>query len=490
MATRKEKETAIAQLASSGRGGFVSGLDIDLQRINEEYVPALKSWPQRIAMYQRMGNDGKISAMLRANQLPLISAVRWGVEGGSDEQQMLLKSNILRQGNPRYWCSTSWTQRIFECLQSLQYGIALFGKFWDVVDGYQIYRSLPYLHPKSLGGPAGPFEWNEAGTELVAIHRAYKKPNGGYVNDERLLIEDVFPVVWNMVGENWEGIPMIRPMYRAYTEKDLASKIQMIDLQNRGVGIPKGKLGPADGPTAAATMTQILKDMRGGSKERAFILETDGQEIGFLTSEGTTLESSPIIAEKNNELAAAAGADFMQQGQTTSGSRATGSVLMVSHMQDLDATREIFQEQINHGCGGCSGLSEELQTRNFGEVEEFARVVGTRVSPTDQLDNIPNINEAIQNGSLTHDLGLENYVRKSMGLPSMTAAEFEKARKMQDVARNIGGRPQEVGDSDREDPRDDDTGRAFGLTEKKTLLAGSKRKSSGASYGWLASTAS
>jgi hypothetical protein len=490
---RAQMELTLAEANQSSRSGFVSGLNIDLNRINEEYVPALTSWPARMLMYQRMGNDAKIAAILRANQLPLISAVRWKAEGGADESRELLASNILRQGDPRFWCDTSFTQRLFEMAQSLQYGISLFGKVPDIVDGVYFYRSLPYLSPKSLGGTNGPFEWSEDGTRLVAIHRSYKLPGGkGQVQDERWPIDAVFPVVWNMVGENWEGVPMIRSMYRAFTEKDIAAKIQMIDLQNRGVGIPKGKLAPGDGPKAAETMTQILKDMRGGSKERAFILEADGQEIKFLTSEGGTLDAGPILADKNNEFAAGGGTDFQQQGQTTSGSRATGSVLMVDHMQQLDATRQIFEDQINHGCGNSIGLCEELQLINFGPQEEYARIVGTRVNSTDQLDNVSNIIEAIQKGGLTHDLSIENYIRKSQGIETLTAAEFDKAMaaKRTSLVPNVGGRPSEVGDSDREEPRDDTEGRRYGLTEKKTLHVGNKQTRSARSYGWLGLTAS
>jgi hypothetical protein len=69
----------------------------------------------------------------------------------------------------------------------------------------------------------------------------------------------------------------------------------------------------------------------------------------------------------------------------------------------------------------------------------------------------------------------------------LTQAEFETLRKAEDMAKNIGGRPQEVGNFDRQDPRDDSLGRAFGLTEKKTLDA-SRRTRSGVSYPWLRSS--
>lgn len=484
-----EETLRLANASGRGGGGHVSGLQINLGRLDEEYVPALKDWRSRINLYQRMGNDAKIAATIRANILPMISAVRWTVEGGSERAADLVAANLLRQGDPALWCETSWTQRIFESLLSLQYGISLFGKTREIVDGLMIFRRLTYLHPRSLGGPTGPWEFDAGGTRLVAIHRSFMKPDATSVMDERIPIEDVFPVVWWMAGENWEGVPIIRSMYRAWVEKDLASKIQMVDLQNRGVGIPKGKLAAGDSDKAAQTLKQMAADLRGGSKERQFLLLSDGQEMEFLTSTGTTLDAAPILDMRNNEIAAAATTDFQQQGQTASGSRATGSVLMVSYMQQIDAVREIFQEQINHGAGYCSGLVEELVYENFGPDEECPRIVGSRVSPTEQLDNIPNIVDAVNKGSLTHDLAVENHVRKGYGIAPLTPEAFQKAKDEAKMIPNVGGRPDRPTPVDREEPRDDEAGRAFGLKEKKTPDAKPQRRN-GSSYVWLRSKAS
>lgn len=211
--TRKDNERAAALAeANSRRGGFVSGLQIDLGRLNEEYVPALKDWTNRVNTYQRMGNDAKIAAGLRANIFPIISASKWGVTGGEDEASELVASTLLRQGNPDLWCETTWIQRLYESLLALQYGVSLFGKTKavDSETGLIYYQSLTYLHPRSLGGPRGPWEFDATGTRLVAVHRAYNRPDGSAVFDERIPIEDLFPVVWGMAGENWEGVPLIR----------------------------------------------------------------------------------------------------------------------------------------------------------------------------------------------------------------------------------------------------------------------------------------
>src|SRR3990167_5497616 len=196
-----------------------------------------------------------------------MSAVQWKTEGGTQEMRDLIDQNLLRKGDPRFWCETSWMQRVLEKLMCLHYGFSLHGKTWDTVDGYRIYRRLTYLHPKSLGGPLGPWEWSKDGTRLVAVHRKFRRPDGTQETDERIPIDLIDATVWWQTGENWEGKSLIRPMYRNWINKDLASKIGMIALMNGGVGIPMATGAAGDGTTAMGALKTIASDLRGGSKE-------------------------------------------------------------------------------------------------------------------------------------------------------------------------------------------------------------------------------
>lgn len=476
-----EMRLALAEANDSAKGrGYVSGVKLSLQALDEEYVPALKSLVPRLDIFQKMGNDSKIAAQLRGNILPLLSTKRAKVIGGSQEMRDLIDQNLLRRGDPRFWCETSWMQRQLEKLQCLHDGFALHAKTRDVVDGYMIFRRLTYLHPRSMGGSLGPWEWDKESGRLVAIHRAYTLPGGGQVSDERIPIEDISASVWWQTGENWEGVSLLRPMYRDWINKDLSSKIGMIALMNGGVGIPMATGAPGDGEKAMTTLFTIAKDLRGGSKERQAVLLSNGQKMELLTSQGQIVDARPMMQEANMGIASAGSMDFMQQGQSESGSRAGGSVMMVAYMQQLDALREWNQEQINHGAGYLKGDVEELIYDNFSEDEILKDgcpyIEISRVSPTEQLDNGPNISDSVQKGSITLDLKVENHMRHAYGIPELTQAEFDDLQKKKVEATrqpgDIGGRPQEVGDSDREDPRDDKMGRQFGLAAN-----GSKKNS-------------
>lgn len=469
---------------------YVSGINVNLQKIDEEYVPALKDLKGRVGILQQMGyGDAKIAAQLRANILPLFSAVRATVEGGTQEMRDLISQNLLRQGDPRFWCDTSWMQRLLERLMCLHYGFSLHAKTWDVVDGYRIVRSLTYLHPKSLGGPLGAWEWDKTGSRLVAIHRAYRLPDGSQISDERIDIEEIDATVWWMTGENWEGSSLIRPMYGAWKKKDLASKIAMIALMNGGVGIPMATMGERDGKSEQQSLKTMAADLRGGSKERNFLVLANGQKMEFLTTNGQIIDASPVIAEQNMDIASAGATDFMQAGQTASGSRAGGSVMMVSYMQQLDAVARWLQEQMNHGAGYLTGLTEGLIYENFDNVKECPEIKLSRVSPTEQLDNVPNISDCVQKGSITHDISVENHCRNALGVPTLTQKQFDDLKAAAAPPPNLGGRPDSPTPTDKNEPRDDSMGRQYGLSEEKKTPkdGGSRPNVKPASWRWLKS---
>jgi len=167
--------------------------------------------------------------------------------------------------------------------------------------------------------------------------------------------------------------------------------------------------------------------------------------------------------------------------------------MFVSSMQQLEATKLWFQEQINHGAGYLMGQVEEEIYENFDNVKECPQIVGSVVSPTEQMDNVPNITDAVQKGSLVADLQVDTYIRKSLMPDSkpLSKEEFEKLRAA-NRPQNLGGRPDSPTPTDKNEPRDDDVGRAVGLVadpaQKKTPAGGNPTTSRPASYRWLKSS--
>jgi hypothetical protein len=492
------------QAQEESRSGYFSGLHVNLRKIEEEYVPGLTRLNERVDLFEKMANDPAIKKQLRLNILPLISNVRWKVEGGTQESQDLVRANLLREGDSRFWCDTSWKQRLFEHLQCLKYGFSAHGKTWRVVDGYRVYGRLTYLHPRTFKGTLGPWEWNDVG-ELIAVHRTFRTPETQrQIVDERLPIEDVFIMAWELTGENWEGTALIRSMYRAFVEKDLLARIQMINYQNVGVAIPDAEMAPGDGPKDRDSLESIVRSMRGGSKERQYIVRSSGQKVGYATAQNV-VDVGPAINSRDLDIFGGGGTEQMSGGQSQMGSRANASVQQTMNLVLVDSVRACVEDAINHGMGYLPGLVEEMLRANFtGSKEQETRIVGSRVSPSDQLDNVNLIGELTRAGAIPRNRTTANELLARLGYTELTQEEYDAgvgARSPVDIgtpsgqpeggAPNPGGRPPTVQKSGAPpDPRKDTAATRYGLAAQE---GGAQKKSPsaprppkrGASYPWL-----
>lgn len=469
---------------------FSSGLNVNLGDINEEYVPELKSIRGRSAIYERMQNDPRVGGQLRAIFMTMASGIRWKVVGGKPELRDLVAANLLRQGPRKFWCQTSWYDRLYESLGMLTYGFSLFGKTRAVVDGRVIFSDLKWLHPRSVDEDGWVMDEED---NLSQVRRSYSDPRGMPHTREPISADDLFLMTWGRRGPNWEGTSFIRPMYRPWKLGELAEKIDIIDLQNRGVGIPMAKLSGAGGIKERDTLVEILKSLRGGSKERAFIVIDKDEDVTFLASSNQAKDAQPILAYHNSGMVKAGGQEYFEQGNTATGSRAGASALATGFFVNVDGIRVILEDQINFGCGPMMGLVEELCYMNDDDVDkdELPRIEGSRVSPTEQLDNIPLVQDMVAKGVVPPVLSLANDMLRRLGWSEVSREEWDDAVEAKKSISVLGpgspanggpGRPNVAGPD--EQGRDDKDGKRLDMQEKKTS-GGNKHRRRPASYHWL-----
>lgn len=477
-----------------------SGIAVTLGDISEEYVQDLRTIVDRMKVYDRMRNDPQVRGQLRAVQMTLISGVRWSVKGGNEERRKRIEANLLRKkGSPsKWWCSTSWYNFLYEALGAMDYGFSPFALSWaPPVDGFVGYSDITWLHPRS---------WDEDGWDLDAqdnllgVRRSYTDNTGAPHVREYLPAEELFIVTWDRRGPNWEGNAFTRPMYRPWKLGEYAEKIDIIDLQNRGVGIPMAKLSGMGGKKERDTLTQMLKDLRGGSKERAFIVVDKDSEVTFLTSTGSVREAAATLSYHREMKSKAGGTEYFEQGSTTTGSRAGASALATGFFINVDAVRILLEDQINHGPGRMPGIVQRLEDKNYSRAHidatgGYCYIEGSRVSPTEQLDNIDLLGDMISKQAIPANVKTTNYILERLTGDTLTEEEWQEAMALQPGApagaaplvpgRN-GGRPREAGDDEYgRDDRDSNRLKMKSPAEKKTPTGGSRQMRRPASWHWL-----
>jgi hypothetical protein len=490
-ALSREIASLRAQVANEvSRARFSAGANIQLGDIDEEYVPNLRTLKGRISIYERMVNDPQVRGQLRAITMTLVSGVSWNVVGGTSQMRDLVYANLLRQGPKDLWCSTSWIDFLYESMGCLSYGFSLFGKTRRLVGDKVIFSDLSWLHPRSVDEDG--WVMDEA-DNLVGVRRSYLDPVANYHAREQIAAEDLFIMTWDRRGPNYEGNAFIRPMYRPWMLGEMAEKIDIIDLQNRGVGIPVAHLSGTGGLKEKETLVEILKSLRGGSKERAFIVLDKDETVEFMTSQGTVKDAAPILAYHQMNKVKAAGTEYFEQGNTATGSRAGASALATGFFINVDGIRVHLQDMINHGIGRLPGLVEELIDMNFDNVKDYPRIEGSKVSPSEQLDNIPLIQDAVAKGALPPSMKLANEMLRRLNWPEMTKAEWDEAMASKTAlspAFGGPGRPNLAGPDaqGRDDPNLDRVAMSEKKTSKVTPTGDSQQTRRSVLWPWLKSS--
>src|SRR5262249_9680132 len=181
------------------------------------------------------------------------------------------------------------------------------------------------------------------------------------------------------------------------------------------------KLSGAGGVKERDTLVQILKDLRGGSKERAFIVLDKDETVEFLTSTGTAKDAGPSIDRHRSGIVKSAGTEYLEAGNTASGSRAASSAMGAGFFIQVNAIARHLEDIFNNGAGTLPGLVEELAELNgAADDDEIPRIEASNVSPTEQLDNVPLIVDSIQKGAMPRSYKMSNWIAERLGAPQLT----------------------------------------------------------------------
>ncbi len=186
---------------------------------------------------------------------------------------------------------TSWRQQaLHECCTSLAFPAAIFEIIWRRVDGRLGTRLVPqvlrWMHPRSIRA----FKIDENGRFLgiVQAHQHSWDPTrdssfGGQRSKyERQFIEakNLLVISRNREGTMPTGTPLTRHMYSDAKRAAAAIKWQLIDAQNRAVGIPYVQIPKGVHGKVVDSAVKQAKRMTYGNQHLAYIVAPEGIEVG------------------------------------------------------------------------------------------------------------------------------------------------------------------------------------------------------------------
>lgn len=290
-------EVDIRRNVELGRSGTVWS-----NYLREEYNPELVGQAGLIK-YERMAkSDAAVRSALRAVKTPILGAT-WFVQPAKNEALHKEIANFVQRNLTQYM-TYQWSQVLWEALLMLNYGHYMFELVWAFRDVETdsgtsrkiVLKKMAPRHPLDItnwlfdvhGGPAGVEVFGPPASDVSSgVGMTSNSPFGG----ESVVIPIDKMAIFTFDGEGGDlrGISVLRSAYKHWFFRENLYKIDAIQKERHGIGIPIIKL-----PSGFTSRDRDLAHELGANlrtNEKAHVVLPPNWELMFAKLEGQPVDA-------------------------------------------------------------------------------------------------------------------------------------------------------------------------------------------------------
>ena len=421
----KTESVSFAELGSASPSPFTSS-------IREEYNPKLRG-AMGLRMYDQMRRqDGTIGGMLRLIKTPVLGA-RWFVEPASDDKRDQDIADFVWKALTEYQ-SISWTQLLTEALLMMEFGYYMFEKVYDVrvIKGQPriVWQKLAPRHPMDVK------KWHKdstGGPRSVEMHGEMTDPFYVGDSDVKIPIDKLLVFSFQREAGNIEGMSLLRTAHKHWYYKDQLYKIDAIQKERHGIGVPVIKLPMGFTPKDRDAANELGRNLR--TNERAHVVLPPNWELIFAKLEGQPVNAMESIEHHDARIRENIIAKFLGDKVSTRDEDQYMFLKASRHIADLISdtfNTYAIKQLVDFNFQRLPNGYPRLRARNIGEDE-------------DQRTFSFSLRNLVGAGIITPDEKLEEYVRDFMDLPPADP----------DTRREIAQpqNPNDPGNEEEENPR-------------------------------------
>lgn len=260
-----------------------------------------------LQIYDKMRkSDGTVRGTLRSVKTPVLAA-RWFIEAEDVEKKVDVTAAEYVWKNLTHM-SISWPQVLVEAMLMCEFGYYMFEIVWEekIVDGVPRLwvRKLAPRHPMDVktwhfdanGGPAGVTMYGLSGNPL------FGGDTTNYVNaqDVDIPISKLLVFTFDREAGDIEGISILRSAYKHWYYIDQFYKIDSIQKERHGIGIPCIKLPPGFSHNDKIAAENLGRNLR--TNERAHVVLPPNWEIMMIKLEGQPVDCLTSIKEHKQAI--------------------------------------------------------------------------------------------------------------------------------------------------------------------------------------------
>lgn len=256
----------------------------------EEWNPKLRD-KQGLREYYKMKRlDGTVRGGLRLLKTP-IQAGRWFIEPASTSTRDVNIAKFV-ENNLFNGLNVSWSALINDILLFCEYGYMPFEKVYDRnIKGEIVLRKLAPRHPLDIRE----WDYDESGG-----------PNG-IVMEQRQTQDPIFIPIAKLANFALEpeagdmtGISVLRSAYKHYYYKDTFYKIDAIQKERHGIGVPMIKLPPGFSAADKKVADELGRNLR--TNERAHVVLPPSWEFMFAELSGRPVDCLKSIDHHDKKI--------------------------------------------------------------------------------------------------------------------------------------------------------------------------------------------
>lgn len=446
--------TTIENSASGEKFGIAfkeigtTGLKESSGYIYEEFLPKLQ-WPRAGAVYQEMSyNDPVITAILLCSR-QLIRKVEWSVEAASKEPADVEAAEFLESCMNDM--SGTWSAFIDDLMSFFEYG-------WS-------YMELVYKKRNGSNNPKGSSKYDDnrigwrkiSGRAQTTLHswdideygtirgmRQYTSSGLVYIPIEKALLFRT-----TTARNNPEGKSFLRGAYRPWYFKKHIEEVEGIGIERDLAGLPvitapagldlfdKNNQKAVDTKNAALKLvSSIRRDKNEG------IVLSDGWKIELLSSNSARqFDTNSVINRLDQRIAITMLSDIVMMGGDKVGSFALAKTKESMLAAALDAQLANVVDILNE-----IAVPRLFALNTFTGLSGLPRFKVTSVI-TPNLTELGNFIKALSGAQmpLFPDIDLENYLRRLVNFPEVSADDEERELQLKGKASKTSekGNPEE-----------------------------------------------
>jgi hypothetical protein len=409
----------------------------------EEYNADLRGAAGYDVYDQMRRSDGTVRQALRIAKTPVLAG-RWYVASADplDDQANDIAEFVDKALFD--WQTISWYQILTESLLMLDFGYYFFEKIWTTVEWngelkHTWKKWLP-MHPIDVR------EWK---------YDKHGGPDGVYIGDFEgeedvwIPISKLLVFSYDRETGNVEGISMLRALYKHWYYKDNLYKIDAIQKERHGIGIPIIHLPPNFTDADLALAEELGRNLR--TNEQAHVVLPPLWKLEFADIKGNIVNVIESIDHHDSKMLEAVLAGFEKTNVATAADQQVELFLKaVRYIADIVRdviNKHAIPELVKYNWKDATDKIPELKVRRIGETTDWRTLSFA----------IRNLTGA---GVIRPDDDLEAWARDEMDLP---LADPDTAREV--ATPQAGPKPPRVGQPRQSQPS---AGQGAGTGEDKS----------------------